>query len=216
MATIQKVTVLISGRGSNLVALHENAQGYEISAVVTDNPNAPGAAWATERGIPTVTVLRHQFPNLAEFKKRVLEAVDGTEPALVALAGFMVVLQPEFVDAYAGRLINIHPSLLPKFPGLHTHQRALEAGEREHGATVHFVSAGVDTGPVIAQAKVALHPDDTPEVLAARTLTVEHKLYPWALRHLAAGDIRLTPSGVSYSDHVRSEAAAFGFSVGVC
>lgn len=211
MISLPAVTVLISGRGSNLVALHENAQGYRIHAVVTDNPEAPGVVWAAERGISTLTVSRQQFPTLAEFKKGVLEAVRSTTPDLVALAGFMVVLQPEFVDLYAGKLINIHPSLLPKFPGLHTHRRAIENQEREHGATVHFVATGVDTGPIIAQGVVPIYPEDDAGVLAARTLALEHRLYPWALKHLAAGNITLATTGVTYSDNVRSEATAFGF-----
>lgn len=211
MITLPKVTVLISGRGSNLTALHESAHGYRIHAVITDNPEAPGIAWAAERGITTLRVTRHDFPTLAEFKKGLLEAVRATTPDLVALAGFMVVLQPEFVETYAGRLINIHPSLLPKFPGLDTHRRAIEAQEWEHGATVHFVAAGIDTGPVIAQGVVPLYPEDDERALAARTLTVEHRIYPWVLKHLAAGGITLTATGVAYSDNVRSEAAAFGF-----
>jgi phosphoribosylglycinamide formyltransferase-1 len=211
MTTPPAVTVLISGRGSNLLALHENAHGYRINAVVSNTPEAKGLEWAKQQGIPTVTVARQDYASLAEFKAAVLQAVRDTEPDLVALAGFMVVLQPEFVDEFEGKLINIHPSLLPKFPGLETHQRALEAGEKEHGATVHFVAAGVDTGAIIAQAAVPVHSYDTPESLAARTLVVEHKLYPWVLKYLATGDISLTDDGVVYTELVRSEARTHQF-----
>lgn len=209
MANPVSVTVLISGRGSNLVALHENAHGYRINAVVSNTAEAKGLEWAKTQGIPTVTVPRSHYANLAQFKAAVLQAVRETKPDFVALAGFMVVLQPEFVDEFAGKLINIHPSLLPKFPGLETHERAVQAGESEHGATVHFVAAGVDTGAIIAQAAVPVHSDDTPESLAARTLVAEHKLYPWVLKHLAAHEIKLTDGGVVYTELVRSEARTF-------
>lgn len=211
MSTPPAVTVLISGRGSNLVALHENAHGYRINAVVSNTPDAKGLEWAQQHGIPTETVARQDYATLAEFKAAVLQTVRGTHPDLVALAGFMVVLQPDFVAAFAGRLVNIHPSLLPKFPGLDTHRRAIEAGEREHGATVHFVANGVDTGAMIAQGRVPLYPGDTEDALAARTLALEHTLYPWVLKHLAAGEIALTANGVTYSDRVRSAATERGF-----
>jgi phosphoribosylglycinamide formyltransferase-1 len=205
------VTTLISGRGSNLTALHERAQGYRIGAVISNNLVAAGLAWAKEQGIPTYTVLRDNFPSLSDFKCAVLQAVRETKPDLVALAGFMVVLQPEFVDEYAGKLINIHPSLLPKFPGLDTHRRALEARESVHGASVHFVAAGIDTGAIIAQGQVPVYPSDTPEVLASRTLELEHRLYPWVVKHIAAGEISLDKGVVEYSELLRSQAADHGF-----
>ena len=123
----------------------------------------------------------------------------------------MVVLQPAFIDEFAGRLINIHPSLLPKFPGLDTHKRALEAGEIEHGTSVHFVATGVDTGALIAQGKVAVYPSDSAESLAERTLKIEHQLYPWVISHLVNGAISLCGDSVEYSDLVRSEAKEKGF-----
>jgi phosphoribosylglycinamide formyltransferase-1 len=193
------------------MALHERASGYRIGAVISNNSEAAGLRWAEERGIPCHTVLRNDFQSLLDFKTAVLQAVINTSPDLVALAGFMVVLQPAFIDKFSGRLINIHPSLLPKFPGLDTHQRALEAGESEHGASVHFVATGVDTGALIAQGKVAVSPSDSPESLAERTLTVEHKLYPWVVSHLVTGAISLRGDSVEYSDLVRSEAIEKGF-----
>ncbi len=193
------------------MALHDRASGYRIGAVISNNSEAAGLRWAEERGITCHTVLRSDFQSLLDFKTAVLQAVIKTSPDLVALAGFMVVLQPAFIDKFSGRLINIHPSLLPKFPGLDTHQRALEAGESEHGASVHFVATGVDTGALIAQGKVAVSPSDSPESLAERTLTVEHKLYPWVVSHLVTGAISLRGDSVEYSDLVRSEAIEKGF-----
>lgn len=211
MTSPASVTALVSGRGSNLMALHEKSDGYAIRAVVSNRMDSAGLAWAAERGITTLTVVREHYDSLANFKTALLEAVAKTNPDVIALAGFMVVLQPAFVDAFVGRLINIHPSLLPKFPGLDTHQRALGAGEVEHGATVHFVAAGVDTGPMIAQGRVPVLSGDTADSLAVRTLVLEHQLYPWVLKYVASGDIRLTPEGVVYSDHVRSAAANCGY-----
>jgi phosphoribosylglycinamide formyltransferase-1 len=205
------ITVLVSGRGSNLAALHEKADGYLIKSIISNNPDALALQWADDRSIPKRVVSRSQFANLADFKAGVLEAVNETEPDLVVLAGFMVVIQPEFVRAYQGRIINIHPSLLPKFRGLDTHQRALEAGETHHGATVHFVADGVDTGEIIAQGVVPVLPNDTAEQLAQRTLTIEHKLYPWVVKHLSSGEIKLVADQVSYTDRVRSQALAEGF-----
>jgi len=205
------VTVLISGRGSNLIALHERASGYRIGAVISNNSDAAGLRWAEERGIPCHTVLRSDFQSLSDFKTAVLQAVIKTSPDLVALAGFMVVLQPAFIDEFAGRLINIHPSLLPKFPGLDTHKRALEAGECEHGASVHFVATGVDTGAIIAQGKVSVFSSDSPESLAERTLKIEHQLYPWVVSQVVKGEISLCRDSVEYSDLVRSEANEKGF-----
>lgn len=193
------------------MSLHENAQEYDIGHVISNDANAPGVQWASQRGIPTTVVERSAFPGLVEFKGALLQAVIDTQPDIVALAGFMVVLQPEFVAAFSGRLVNIHPSLLPKFKGLNTHQRALEAGEAQHGASVHFVADGVDTGPIIAQGKVLVESADTPHTLAARTLAVEHRLYPWAIKHLAQGGIALVDGQVVYSDLVRNEAQVNGF-----
>lgn len=211
MANPVSVTVLISGRGTNLVALHDNAHGYRINAVVSNTAEARGLEWAKTQGIQTVIVPRSDYGTLAQFKAAVLQAVRETKPDLIALAGFMVVLQSEFVDEFAGKLINIHPSLLPNFPGLETHKRAVQSGAREHGATVHFVAAGIDTGAIIAQAAVPVHSEDTPEILAARTLVIEHKLYPWVLKHLAAGEIALADDGVVYTELVRSEARTHQF-----
>jgi phosphoribosylglycinamide formyltransferase-1 len=215
------VTVLISGRGSNLKALinslNQSDPGqnqYRIGAVISNKADALGLKFAEEAGIPTHVVERSQYPSLTSFKDAVLEVTLATNPTLVALAGFMVVLHPAFTEALRGRLINIHPSLLPLFPGLDTHTRVLrEPGVTHHGVTVHFVDSGVDTGPRIAQAAFAIQSGDTPETLAARALTFEHRIYPWVLSHLASGDILLHGDSVRYSTKATEEAQHRGFTI---
>jgi len=207
------VTVLISGRGSNLNAFIRHQSGYRIGHVISDKPDAGGLLLAQEAGIATTVVPRASFTSLATFKAGVLKAVLESNPDLVALAGCMVVLQPEFIQAFSGRLINIHPSLLPLFPGLHTHERALEAGVSTHGCTVHYVDAGVDTGPLIAQAVVSVLPQDSPETLSARVLTSEHSLYPWIVQRVMSKDITLEGRTVRYSPLASQEAREHGFSL---
>lgn len=206
-----KVTVLLSGRGSNLKALIQQQDGYRVSHVIADKADAGGLTVAREAHIPTTVITRGEHSSLASFKEAILDAVEATDPHLVALAGFMVVVQPEFVHRFHGRLINIHPSLLPHFPGLNTHARAIEANHREHGCTVHFVDAGVDTGPLIAQSKVLVLPDDTAESLAARVITKEHALYPWIVRNIVQGRIRLNERVVTYNPDVLAEARTCGY-----
>ncbi len=208
-----KVTVLVSGRGSNLKALIQQQSGYHIHHVISDKADAGGLVIAHEAHIPTTVVLRESHNSIGSFKNAILSAVQETEPTLVALAGFMVLLHPAFVETFYGRLINIHPSLLPNFSGLNTHARALEAGASEHGCTVHFVDTGMDTGPLIAQAKVAILADDTPDTLAARVIVQEHALYSWTTKHVAQGSIRLEGRTVLYSELARTEAASRNFSI---
>jgi len=208
-----KVTVLLSGRGSNLKALIQHQSGYRINHVISDKADAGGLEIAREAGIATSVVQRPEYPSLADFKAGVLQAVRGTEPDLVALAGFMVMVQPAFVEEFHGRLVNIHPSLLPNFPGLHTHARALEANATQHGCTVHFVDAGMDTGPLIAQASVPVQSHDTPDTLAARVIVQEHSLYPWVVRNVVQGEIQLDNRAVTYSESVRAEARESGFTI---
>jgi phosphoribosylglycinamide formyltransferase-1 len=202
------VTVLISGRGSNLNALIRHQSGYRIGHVISDQPDA-----AREAGIPTTVVQRASFTSIVEFKAGILKAAIESNPDLVALAGFMVVLQPEFIEAFSGRLINIHPSLLPLFPGLHTHERALQASVSTHGCTVHYVDAGVDTGPLVAQAVVEVLKDDSPESLTSRVLTREHILYPWVVQRVMSKDITLEGRTVRYSPLASQEAREHGFSL---
>ena len=174
------VVVLISGRGSNLRALLD--AGIPVSAVISNKADAAGLAVAARRGVATRVVEHRRFATREAFDAALAAEVDRHAPRLVALAGFMRVLTPGFVARYAGRLVNIHPSLLPEFPGLDTHARALAAGVQRHGCTVHFVTAALDHGPIIAQASVPVLPGDTPATLAARVLQQEHQLYPRAIR----------------------------------
>jgi phosphoribosylglycinamide formyltransferase-1 len=206
-----KVTVLLSGRGSNLKALIQQQHGFHIRHVISDKADAEGLEVAREAHIPTTIITRGEHPSPTDFKAALLRAVESTAPDVVALAGFMVVVQRDFVERFHGRLINIHPSLLPHFAGLRTYARALEAKHLEHGCTVHFVDTGVDTGPIIAQAKVPVLSGDTPDTLAARVIIQEHALYPWIVRNIVQGDIQLQEGVVRYSPAALAEAHARGY-----
>ena len=183
---MKNIVILISGRGSNMEAVVRalEAEGWpaRIAAVISNKADAKGLEFAQSRGIPTAVVPSKEFASRTEFDAALQETIDRYAPDLVVLAGFMRILTAPFVEHYAGRMLNIHPSLLPLFPGLHTHQQALDAGVLEHGATVHIVTAELDHGPAIAQARVPVLPGDTPDDLAARVLAEEHKLYPYAVR----------------------------------
>ncbi|MEO7493954.1 MAG: phosphoribosylglycinamide formyltransferase [Massilia sp.] len=178
--------MLISGRGSNMEAVVRAAKAEQwparIAAVISNKADAAGLAFAEAHGIPTAVVSNKDFPDRASFDAALSEVVDRYAPDLVVLAGFMRILTAPFVEHYAGRMLNIHPSLLPAFPGLHTHQQALDAGVTEHGATVHFVTAELDHGPMVAQATIPVLPGDTETTLATRLLPQEHLLYPRAIR----------------------------------
>ncbi|MBC8118474.1 MAG: phosphoribosylglycinamide formyltransferase [Burkholderiaceae bacterium] len=195
---MKPIVVLVSGRGSNLRALLNAsvAERWEVTlparvaAVISNRPDALALAVAREHGVAVHVVPNRAFDSRGAFEGALAEAIDVYQPALVVLAGFMRVLSPTFVDRYAGRLVNIHPSLLPAFPGLNTHQRALDAGVRVHGATVHFVSNDLDAGAIIAQAAVPVNPDDDEIALAARVLQQEHRLLPRAVRHVLNGGVR--------------------------
>ncbi len=180
------IVVLISGRGSNLQAiLAETRSGrlpVEVRAVISNTASAPGLDIARAAGVPAEVIDHRTFRERAQFDAALMQAIDRHQPRLVVLAGFMRILGTEFIRHYAGRLINIHPSLLPDFTGLDTHARALAAGVRQHGASVHFVTNDLDGGPVIAQAAVAVRADDTAATLAARVLDQEHRIYPLAIR----------------------------------
>lgn len=179
------VVVLISGRGSNLQAMLD--AGIPVSAVISNVPGAAGLAIAARRSVAAAVVEHRRFATREAFDAALADEIDRHTPRLVALAGFMRVLTPGFVARYAGRLVNIHPSLLPEFPGLDTHARALTAGAKRHGCTVHFVTATLDHGPIIAQASVPVLAGDTAETLAARVLAQEHVIYPRALRWFLDG-----------------------------
>lgn len=179
------VVLLISGRGSNMQAILD--AGIPVSAVISNRADAAGLALAAGRGVPTAVVAHRDYATREAFDAALAAEIDRHAPRLVALAGFLRVLTPGFVARYAGRLMNIHPSLLPEFPGLDTHARALAAGAKRHGCTVHFVTEQLDGGPVIAQAAVPVLPGDSAEALAARVLAQEHRIYPQAIRWFLDG-----------------------------
>lgn len=183
---MRRIVILLSGRGSNMQSIVERCatEGWpaQVAAVVSNRPGAGGLAWAAERGIATAVVDHRAFASRDEFDAELARTIDGFAPDLVVLAGFMRVLGAGFTRRYAGRMLNIHPSLLPAFTGLHTHRRALEAGCKLAGATVHFVTAELDHGPIVAQAVVPVRPGDDEHTLAARVLAQEHRLYPLAVR----------------------------------
>ena len=193
-ATRLPVVVLISGSGTNLQALIDSAAGgaaYRIRGVISNRPGVRGLERAAAAGIPTRVVDHRLFPDRERFDAALAEAIDALDPGLVVLAGFMRILTSGFVRHYTGRMINIHPSLLPAFQGLNTHRRALEAGVREHGASVHYVTDELDGGPVIAQTRVAVLPGDDEATLAARVLAREHRLLPQVVSWIAEGRLRL-------------------------
>ena len=191
MSTKKRVAILISGRGSNMTALIDatKASDYpaEIVGVLSNRAAAPGLEIAAARGIATASLAQSRFPSRDMFEDTMTQVLESWETEYVCLAGFMRILGEDFVRHWQGRIINIHPSLLPAYRGLHTHERALADGVAEHGCTVHFVTPGLDEGPAILQARVPVEPGDTPESLAARVLVEEHRLYPEALRLLASG-----------------------------
>ena len=186
---MKNIVILISGSGSNMSAIVRRAQqerwaetlGARVAAVISNKADAKGLTFAREEGIATAVLDHKAYPSREAFDAALVQEIDRHAPALVVLAGFMRILTPGFVQHYAGRLLNIHPSLLPAFAGLHTHERAIEAGCKFAGATVHEVTAELDHGPILAQAVVPVLPDDTPDVLAARVLTQEHRIYPQAV-----------------------------------
>ncbi len=183
-----RVVILISGRGSNMIsivnAVNDGSLPVKIAAVISNRPDAAGIEFAQQAGIDTAIIDHKSFASREDFDQAMASRIDNYSPDLVILAGFMRILTTEFVEHYANKLINIHPALLPKFKGMDTHQRAIDAGETEHGASVHFVTAELDAGPVILQATVPVLSTDTAETLSARVLEQEHKLYPEAINKL--------------------------------
>lgn len=187
----KKLAVLISGRGSNMVSILQATRDAdypaEIALVISDNCDAGGVELARSEGIKALCLERAEYSSKQDHEHAVAQAIDSHDIDLVCLAGYMRLLSGEFTNRYSNRLINIHPSLLPKFKGLDTHARAIAAGETEHGCTIHYVNAVMDGGEIIAQSRVDILPHDTPETLASRVLVEEHKLYPETIRRLCSG-----------------------------
>lgn len=189
---MKNIVILISGGGSNMAAIVRSAQqerwrerlGAQVVAVLSNKASAGGLAFAREQGIATAVVDHQAFASREDFDAALMQQIDQYQPSLVVLAGFMRILTPGFVNHYAGRLVNIHPSLLPAFAGLHTHQRAIDAGCKFAGASVHLVTPDLDAGPIVEQGLVPVLPGDTAQTLAARVLVQEHQIYPQAVRAL--------------------------------
>lgn len=203
------VVVLVSGRGSNLKAIAAQADAgvlpIRIVAVVSDKADAGALDWARERGLATIALSPREFTDRDAYGTALGDIVAGLRPGLVVLAGFMRILSDGFVNRFRGRMLNIHPSLLPKYPGLHTHQRALAAGDDEHGASVHFVTPELDGGPVVLQARVPVLPGDDEDTLAARVLRQEHVIFPQVVAWFAAGRLALR-DGAAWLDGQRLES----------
>ena len=201
---MKRIVALISGRGSNMEAIQHScvAEGWpaRFVAVVSNRPDAAGLAFAASQGIATAVVDHKAYADRADFDRELARVVDGFEPDLVVLAGFMRILGSDFVRRHDGRMLNIHPSLLPLFPGLHTHRRALEAGCKLAGATVHFVTPELDHGPIVVQAVVPVRPDDDETALATRVLAQEHRIYPMAVRWFVEDRLRVERGIVRHAD----------------
>ena len=192
---MKTIVILISGRGSNMQAIVEANLPLHIAAVISNTAEADGLNFAQAKGIATRVVDHRSHASRGAFDAALMQTIDAFNPDLVVLAGFMRIFTETFVNHYQGRLINIHPSLLPAFPGLKTHEQALKMGVKLHGCTVHFVTAQVDHGPIVAQAAVAVSADDTPASLAARVLAQEHEIYPQAIRWFVEDRLTITPDG---------------------
>lgn len=211
---MKNLVILISGRGSNMVAIAEAcaAEGWDarIAAVISNRSDAGGLAYAQQKGIPTAVVNHREFEDREAFDAALSQVIDGYAPDLVVLAGFMRILTAGFVQRYAGRMLNIHPSLLPAFPGLHTHRRAIEAGCKVAGTTVHLVTPELDHGPIVVQAVVPVRPDDTEDTLAERVLVMEHQAYPRAVRWWIEGLLEPTLDGRIVHRNGESQALISG------
>jgi phosphoribosylglycinamide formyltransferase-1 len=206
---MHSIVSLISGRGSNFEAIYKaaNAKSWDVrfTGLIANQPDAKGLEFAQSVGIPTAVINHRNYSSREAFDQALMQQIDAFGADLVVLAGFMRILTPGFIAHFQGRMMNIHPSLLPRFPGLHTHERVLEAGDRVHGATVHFVSAGVDEGPIICQSEVPVLPTDTPSELAARVLKTEHQIYPLAVEwfiqgrlHISGNRVIINPPALQY------------------
>jgi len=210
--TRKRVAILISGRGSNMAALLAAAARpdypAEIVAVISNRPGAAGLAHAASAGVPTAVIDHTRFADRPAFEHALTERLERAGAELICHAGFMRIVTTAYVDRWHDRVLNVHPSLLPAFPGLKTHERALAAGVKLHGCTVHFVRTTVDEGPIIAQGAVPVLPGDTPDTLAARVLAVEHLLYPQALALVASGRARVVGNRVTIEEHARVPDAA--------
>ncbi len=205
---MKRIVILISGRGSNMQALLETNLPCQIAAVISNRADAQGLEIARAHGIATAVVPHKDYADRASFDAALAKEIDLYTPDVVVLAGFMRILTAGFVERYAGRLINVHPSLLPAYPGIDTHERALQDGIKIHGCTVHFVTPDLDHGPIIIQAAVPVLRDDTPQTLAARVLREEHRIYPQTVRWLCRNQVWLDKQGRIAGDRLEQPGAA--------
>ena len=219
MAKSDRVVVLISGRGSNLRSLIAAAKSYKIVAVISNNANAPGLDFADTAGIETAAFDRNDAPSLNDHKKAIYRKVEEISPDLIVLAGFMQILEERFVEQFVGKIVNIHPSLLPQFRGLNTHKRALDlyhqsdGAQSRHGCTVHYVHNEVDTGPIIAQSACTIQSTDTEDTLSQRVLNQEHQLFPWVVNEIAIQNICYRNGKVEIATNTRGLGASRGFNL---
>ncbi|HSJ80382.1 MAG TPA: phosphoribosylglycinamide formyltransferase [Thiobacillus sp.] len=201
-----RVVILLSGRGSNFQAIAEAALPIEIVAVISNRPQAAGLDYARARGLAAIALDHTAHPDRVAFDALLADEIERYRPDLVVLAGYMRILSAAFIARFEGRLLNIHPSLLPMFPGLNTHERALAEGVKVHGCTVHFVTADLDHGPIAIQAAVPVRADDTPGTLAARVLQQEHRIYPQAIRWFAEGRLEINQGRVNLKGDLTSQS----------
>ena len=201
-----RIVVLLSGRGSNLRTIVEARLPIDIVAVISNRPQAAGLTYARERGLTAVALDHTEYPDRTAFDALLADEIEHHQPDLVVLAGYMRILSPAFIARFEGRLLNIHPSLLPMFPGLKTHERALAEGVKIHGCTVHFVTTDLDHGPIVVQAAVPVRADDTPDTLATRVLAQEHRIYPQAIRWFAEGRLVNMGGRVNLKDDLASQS----------
>lgn len=205
-----RVVVLSSGRGSNLEAIIKGQKNYQVVGVVSDVPTANALNIAKDSGIPSLSLDGKELKKEA-LTEPLIEATKSFSPDWIALAGFLRIVRPPFLDAFERKVLNVHPSLLPKYPGMRTHEEVLEVGEAIHGCTIHLVDEGIDTGKRIAQGIVPVYPKDSVYSLSDRVLAVEHILYPWVLNSIGSGDIRIEKNVVEISSPLREEARRAGF-----
>lgn len=202
-----RTVIFISGRGSNLKALLAHQRNFTVECVLSNREDAAGLAYATDHGIPTYVASRKDYPSVYAQKQALYRKVEELKPDFILLAGYMQIIEAEFITQYENRILNIHPSLLPAFPGLDPHLKAIEAGSSVHGCTVHLVTPEVDGGPLLAQMQCEVRQDDTEASLSQRVLELEHELYQWVVNAFASGDIAYTPvQGVTSTTSIRQEA----------
>jgi phosphoribosylglycinamide formyltransferase-1 len=204
---MKRIVILISGRGSNMQAVLEAKLGATIAAVISNNPSAKGLQIAHDAGVETKVVNHRDYPDRTSFDRALADTIAAYRPDLIVLAGFMRILTEEFIEQFSGRLMNIHPSLLPAFPGLDTHRRAIDEGVKLHGCTVHFVTPALDHGPIVIQAAVPVLPDDDEERLAARVLEQEHAVYPQAIRWFLDDQLAIEGNHVKLAANCRHAGA---------